>query len=357
MDRRTYKSKPQHLVTDPRTGEIKTIVHSSDTNIGSATIPANLTVYGSTSVISQSAQYLSASTIQVKTLVDASGSNYLDNTIFGLRLSLSSSAPIPIVDIASGSTLYLTPYTSGRTSVYNGTQWVGFNTNEISKNLSGLTVDKNYDVFLYLNGSTPAIELSTAWTNDQTRSQALTRQDGVLVKSVDLTRRYVGTVRTVATSAVADSRLKRFVWNFYNRIRRPMRIVEGTSQWTYTGTSFRAANNNVTNSFELVTGDNELVKAQVYALFQNTNNAFGDSVGIGVDSTLVNSADLYGAGSTVVSAVSTYSTSQAFYQNYPGVGYHRFTWLEITGGGSTTWYGNIGNSTFFAFGMTGEVLG
>lgn len=46
MDRKTYKSKPQHLVTDPRTGEIKTIVHPSDTNIGTATIPANLKAFG-----------------------------------------------------------------------------------------------------------------------------------------------------------------------------------------------------------------------------------------------------------------------------------------------------------------------
>lgn len=50
MDRRTYKSKPQHLVTDPRTGEITKIIHSSDTDIGNANIGANLRVFGDLSV-------------------------------------------------------------------------------------------------------------------------------------------------------------------------------------------------------------------------------------------------------------------------------------------------------------------
>ncbi len=46
MDRRNYKSKPQHLVTDPRSREIKRIVHPSDTDIGSPLINADLRVFG-----------------------------------------------------------------------------------------------------------------------------------------------------------------------------------------------------------------------------------------------------------------------------------------------------------------------
>ena len=53
MDRRTYKSKPQHLVTDPRTGEIKQIVHSSDTTFGTANNPSNADVYGITTLWSK----------------------------------------------------------------------------------------------------------------------------------------------------------------------------------------------------------------------------------------------------------------------------------------------------------------
>jgi hypothetical protein len=50
MDRKDYKKKPQHLVIDARSGEIKRIVHSSDTDIGSPLINADLRVFGNISI-------------------------------------------------------------------------------------------------------------------------------------------------------------------------------------------------------------------------------------------------------------------------------------------------------------------
>lgn len=337
MDRRTYKSKPQHLVTDPRTGEIKTIIHPSDTTIGTAKLPANLTVYGD---------------LAVRSVVDPSGS-FLDNTAFGLRLSLSSSCAVAPADIASGSTLYLTPYTSGRTSVYNGSQWVPFSTNEISKTLSNLTTNSNYDVFLYLDNGTPTLELSNAWTNNQTRSQALTRQNGVLVKSADVTRRYVGTIRTVSTSTTADTKSRRFVWNFYNQVTRPMNVTEATNTWTYSGITYRVANGQTANSFEFVTGDNVCLHATVNTIATAASSGWGCSVGIGIDSTTTNSADLYGSWTNA----SMYFPCIAEYRNFPGQGYHRVSWLEISGGISITFYGDGGDPTFFRFGLLGSILG
>ncbi len=46
MNRKTYKSKPQHLVVDPKTGEIIKIIHSADTEIGNNQIAQNLKVFG-----------------------------------------------------------------------------------------------------------------------------------------------------------------------------------------------------------------------------------------------------------------------------------------------------------------------
>ena len=50
MERRSYKSKPQHLITDPRSGEIKRIIHPSDTDVGSSDVGANLRVFGDISL-------------------------------------------------------------------------------------------------------------------------------------------------------------------------------------------------------------------------------------------------------------------------------------------------------------------
>lgn len=50
MDRNEFKSKPQHLVTDARTGEILRIVHPSNTEIGTKQFPGNLLVFGDTTL-------------------------------------------------------------------------------------------------------------------------------------------------------------------------------------------------------------------------------------------------------------------------------------------------------------------
>jgi hypothetical protein len=76
-----------------------------------------------------------------------------------------------------------------------------------------------FDVFAYLSSGAPAIEC-LAWTNDITRATALTRLNGVLVKSGDPTRRYIGTGRTTGTSGqCANSVTRRLLWNYYNRTR------------------------------------------------------------------------------------------------------------------------------------------
>jgi len=354
MDRRTYKSKPQHLVADPRTGEIKTIVHPSDTNIGTSSIPANLTVFGTPTVVSQSAAYVSSSVVQAATLIDASGSMYLDNTAFGLRLTLSSSNGAPAVDIASGSTLFLTPYTSGRASVYNGRQWVGFTTAEISKVLTNLlTVDKNYDVFLFLNGNTPALELSNAWTNNTTRSQALTRLDGVLVKSADVTRRYVGTIRSVSNSHVADSISKRFVWNMYNRVLRLLNVKDTTSSWLGAAAAWRQTRGVATNCFEYVAGDAVMLEVFAQLMSEGSGGGAACSTGVGIDSTTSPATtSIYGKTTETAGVGSDGATTS--YRGTPDAGYHKINWLEY-GPNTVSFFGQPGD--YAQSGMVGSLLG
>ena len=285
-----------------------------------------------------------------------------DPTLNGLRLTLTTNTPITSSDVTSSSTLYFTPYTSGLIYLWDGSAWVLRSTNEISLSLSGLTTDKNYDVFAYWNGSAVALELSAAWTNDTTRSSALTRQDGILVKTGAVSRRYVGTIRATGSTTTADSKSKRFVWNYYNKTERNLQAFETASNWSYSSSSFRAARtgtNTTTNSFEFVTGDTQFVYATVNTFCTTTTVGFGCTVGIGLDSTTVNSATSYGSITNAVtsSAQGLYIPCQAFYEEYPTVGYHRLTWLEISGGATLTFYGNIGQSTFFRYGMYGRLQG
>jgi hypothetical protein len=215
-----------------------------------------------------------------------------------------------------------------------------------------LTSGKNYDVFAYWSGSAVTLELSAAWTSDTARADALARQDGVWVKSGTTTRRYVGTIRTISTTQTTDAKLQRFVWNYYNRLPMELKVIDTTNSWSYTSTTYRAANNNADNSFEYVTGEAHYIEVySVSAADASAINFFG--TGIGIDSTSVNSALIF-TGVTRPSG-SSISCAYAQYKGRQALGYHKITWLE-SGNTGTTFYGD-GNVTTFQTGMVGVVLG
>jgi hypothetical protein len=84
-----------------------------------------------------------------------------------------------------------------------------------------------------------------------------------------------------------------------------------------------------------------------------TNSAA--SVGVGIDSTSVNSAQLV----TELQASGTEGLAQARYKSWPGIGYHYAAWLEYTrsaSGGNATWYGDAAVVPI-ASGITGVMWG
>lgn len=138
------------------------------------------------------------------------------------RLTLESGVPVSSTDQTAKNAIYYTPYNGNILSLYNGTNWNAYAFSEITLTTAGCVANANYDVFAYVSGSSVALEFSAAWTNDTTRSHALTLLNGVYVKSSDTTRRYIGTVRSNASAQLTDSLANRLVWNFNNRILRSM---------------------------------------------------------------------------------------------------------------------------------------
>ncbi len=182
---------------------------------------------------------------------DASGSSF-DITLERLlavglpvpqgRLTTESGVPISSSNRTAQSTLYYTPFIGNKIALYDGTRWGVHSFTERSFAISGLTSGKNYDVFLYDNSGTLTLELSAAWTNDTTRADALTTQDGIYVKSGATTRRWLGVIRTTDTDKIEDSETNRFVWNLYNQTARPCKSSNNTSH-TYTTSTLREWNN------------------------------------------------------------------------------------------------------------------
>jgi hypothetical protein len=86
------------------------------------------------------------------------------------------------------------------------------------------------------------------------RVTAISLQDGVYVKSGDATRRYVGTVCTGTTAGqTSDTTLQRFVWNFYNQIRRQLYQTLSVNH-TYGTFAWRPWGNNTSLRVQWVQG-------------------------------------------------------------------------------------------------------
>jgi hypothetical protein len=252
-------------------------------------------------------------------------------------------------DVTGATTLYYTPDKSGALVTYNGTVWAQSTTPEISLVSPTLTNAKNYDVFVACSTSTScALSLSSAWTNDTTRADALDTQDGVAVLSSDHTQLHVCTLRASATNTMEDSEAKRFLSNRYNRKMRALSHASGTNQWSGSGVAdtWRQANADSANQVDLVTATAD-IEVRLAAYGTSSNNTNTQNVGVGISSTTVNSAQILNGTNGSVTG------SSGQYRGYPGLGRYYFAWLEREhGGGTVTWYGNISG---MQNGLIGEV--
>lgn len=261
------------------------------------------------------------------------------NSICYGRLTLESGVPVSTTDQLAKTTLYFTPYNGNTIGIYDGSsEWDLFNFNELSLSLSGYTANTNYDIFIYNNGGTLTLE-STAWTNDSTRATSLTTQNGIYVKSGATTRRYLGTIRTTATTGQCeDGENRRFVWSLYNQ---NFKVLYGgilNQAHTYSSTTvYRAWNNNTTVGqgrylFVLGLTDN------IYAGFW-VNQIGGANTSLGLDAT--NS----GAASPLLAAINsdvTYGFRSIHFvkTDYISAGYH-FLQLQQLGSAVPATFSNI----------------
>jgi hypothetical protein len=263
------------------------------------------------------------------------------------RLTASSGVPVTIANVSGTANIYFTPYAGNRIALYDGSSaWEVKTFTEITISLGGLTASKPYDVFAYNNSGTVTIE-TLVWTNTTTRATALVLQDGVLVKSGVTTRRYLGTVFINSSGAQTDDTfLKRYLWNYYNRISRPLQRLETTNSWTYTTATYRQANGSTANQVETCVGVSEaLLNVNVLGLAANTVGDNNVTVQVGIDEggTTANNSTVYSGPE-----VATYNAKQveANLTKFPAVGWQKWVWVEkSTALGTTTFYGDNGGAT------------
>ena len=179
----------------------------------------------------------------------ASSGTLLNNICYG-RLTLTSSTPVTTGDVTGATTVYFTPCSGNRIALKTGGTWTVYEFTQFSwsSTISSLPMD----FFVEWNGSALQL-LATNWTNDTTRATALAYEDGVLVLSGSVGRRYVGTARGVS-SAFEDSRQSRNLWNYYNRVDRDMYVEDTSAAYAYASAAWREFRNVATQRLQYVVG-------------------------------------------------------------------------------------------------------
>lgn len=261
------------------------------------------------------------------------------------RLTLTTGVPITTADVTAAETVYFTPFRGDKIDLYDATdqRWVRYPFSELSLDVPDAT--QVNDVFIYNNGGSLTLE-AVAWSTTTARATALVTQNGVLVKSGATGRRYLGSfyATTAGNGQTEDSLANRLLWNYYNRVPRPMEVKDTTNTWAYSTATIRQANGAVTNQLAMVRGvEEDAATAVVTAHLANDDlTARAVAIGVGVDSTTVFSGESR--------QFITYNTSQtavpnASYYGFPGLGYHFLAWLERgAGAGTQTWSGDNGGA-------------
>ena len=274
--------------------------------------------------------------------------------IFQARLTLTSGLAVTTADVGNSGTIYLTPYKGNKIAVYTGTRWKLMALTEISLALTA-TSGKPYDVWVYDNAGTLTLE-TTVWTNDTTRATALAIQDGVYCKTGSLTRRYVGTFYTNGANTTVDRTTDRYLWNYYNRVRRPMQIgVASWSGWDYTTAVVRQMNNSAQNQLNFVIGVSEdAVTSNLLTHSVNTSANVNRISAIALDAIAIQTDQ-------IISNLTNPSTASAYYPHHSSrnemiaAGRHFLAAVEwSTATGATTWVAS-GNITGLYNGFNGTV--
>lgn len=275
----------------------------------------------------------------------------------GGRLTLTSGTPVTTSDVTAAGTIYWEPYKSDQIALWTGSAYQVYSIGSNKSLALTVTSGSNYDIFGYLNAGTLALE-SLVWTSTTARATAVVRDaTGVLTKSDDRTRRYLGTIYATASNQTEDSLSRRCVFNADNRVMRPLRAVDGTNTWTYSTTSFRNFNGSSTDGTgqcRFVIGVSEApLRARADLMATTTGNDYV-YVGVGIDGTTNNAQIVVPAFYSVYMGL---GRGHAIYQGFPGIGMHTVAPLEKSTGSTATVYGDNGAASDSQSGLQAFIEG
>jgi len=272
------------------------------------------------------------------------------------RLSLLTGVPNQPTRTAQ-TTLYFTPYSGNLITLPDARGgWRTINFTEPSIGNGALAINTNYDVFGYLDANENlALEFSAAWASDVARADAISWSDGALVETADITRLYLGTVRTDASVEFNDHPTVqgRFLWNMYNRIGYTDYRRDATDNWLLNNAAWVAANGGATAwQFHFLIGGivGAVSKNAVVHMLAEDENPKCSVTSDGVAFVPTESS------TGVINVAGSMEHMSASWVQFTGIGYHYAQVItQNSGAGNSTFYGdNGGTSEQAGWTLTGE---
>lgn len=288
------------------------------------------------------------------------------------RLTLMSGTPVLTGNVSGAATIYYTPYLGNVVPLTDGLNFWQAKFSELSQALADTTkspaaavANSNYDIFVWLDGSTIRATRGPTWTSDASRGTGIGTTELILSNGFYVNKNaisngpnasrgiYVGSIRTNASatvdfvfggSAAGGSPASFGVWNYFNRARVAATISDSTASWSYNTNAWRAANNSTNNRASFICGMPEDAMSAYAVAVANPNSAPA-AIGVGVNSTTAPSAI---ASIQQVGVVTYTGSSAAIYNSIASFGWQFIQQLE-NGSGSvdTTWFG--GGNTYLSF--------
>jgi len=256
------------------------------------------------------------------------------------RISLVEDVPVTTTDVLAAGTLYFNSYLGKALTVFIDSLPVTVTPGQQSLAVPAAT-DTNFDIFI--NSGTFALS-AVAWSNNTTRATAVipfSTENALKVQSGDDTELYLTTIRTTGVAnQCEDSKVKRFVDNYYNRLLTEMQVFDPTTQWDYTLLTWREANASTLNRLRFVNGFNEdSLSVGLFVISKNSTADRNVYVGLGLDQTTAPNVG------TIANVNSTSTNNRKFplvadYRGKPGIGYRFISWLEQSqASGTTSFFG------------------
>jgi hypothetical protein len=213
------------------------------------------------------------------------------------RLTLVTNQPVPLADATAVGTVRYDTYVGNTVPVAGTALTIGSDEITLILDATNQTSGHLYDVFAINVSGTLTLCAGPAWTNNTTRSAAISLSSGVWTNTSSMANcfnnavnkgtiaanagTYLGTFETTAnaqtgmqfapTGAAGGSNNVLDLYNAYNRVTITSVETDSTSTWTYSSATYQKADNNANNRITYVDG-----LGQSFAYVVNTDLIAGN---------------------------------------------------------------------------------